>query len=95
MPKSVKSRASGDTIRINLSGIVADGVVEAAARLGISYSAYVQLRLQGQLGRMADSRTDSVQSAPTQPITVLSELPKVIQAEPKRLITDLSQLPAV
>lgn len=86
-----KNRQSGDQIRVNLSGSVADAVVDGSSELGISLSAYVQLRLLGKLdapetpsanqgkqkrvGQGKPQQTVPVQSEPQQPMLTLSDLP--------------------
>ncbi len=79
MARSSQSRQSGDQIRVNLNGDVADSVVETARSLGISYSAYVQLRLLGQLppplgegalGPSAPQETSPVHSEPSEAVPV-------------------------
>ena len=50
MPRTTtKTRNAGDTIRVNLSGAVADMVAANASAKGISYASYVQLVLSGDL----------------------------------------------
>lgn len=85
-----KDRSPGDQIRVNLSGDVADDVVKACTELGISYSAYVQLRLLGRLTPdttpAGPEQTVPVQpnptkaatgySTPTETVLTLSDLPK-------------------
>ncbi|ESA37152.1 hypothetical protein N836_00295 [Leptolyngbya sp. Heron Island J] len=82
-----KDREPGDQIRVNLSGSVADAVVDGSSELGISFSAYVQLRLLGKLdapetqgrqqraGQSKPQKTIPVHITPEQPVLTLSELP--------------------
>lgn len=103
MAKLQKTRQPGDQIRINLSGTVADEVVASALELGISYSAYVQLRLQGQLNKETSSvyvrpdQSQRVHSSAHWPLTVVPNPPQTTTTpdEPKQTIRSLSELPSV
>ena len=99
MPKTQKSRQPGDPVRVNLSGDVADHVASAASQLGISFSSYVQLRLQGQLPSQTNlvpfelSRQESVSQNPGRPLMALPEPSQATHDEPK--IQSIADLPSV